>query len=243
MATLESIKGLNNTQSIVINGGSCTKTKEFLSHYSGISVSEKDDGISDAFNKGLKLATGDSVMFLNSGDVLIDRTYIDEVDKILANEPKISYVHSDILYDDVMLGLIHVRSTSKPRSLAKGMPYPHQSLIIRKSIFDRVGGFSKKYKLVMDFDLILRMYKINAVGCHISRMTVRMDGAGVSSRADFAILRENYKALKSNGYLTLPVRLRLYISYLITTVKIILRKMHCDGVLKIIKRIARKVEV
>jgi GT2 family glycosyltransferase len=227
----------------VINGGTCPKTREFLSTYSGLSISEKDNGISDAFNKGLKLATGDAVMFLNSGDVLIDKTYIEEVDKIMKENLPISYVHSDILYNDMILGPIHVKSTSKPRSLAKGMPYPHQSLVIRKEIFKKVGGFNQKFKLVMDYDLILRMYKINALGYHVPRMTVCMDGGGVSSREDFTILRENYEALKSNDYLSPAVRSRLYLSYFITTIKMILRKMHCTGLLKIIKRVGRKVEV
>lgn len=241
--TLNSIQNVSNIESIVINGGSCPNTKEFLKTHKGISITEKDSGISDAFNKGLKLASGEAVMFLNSGDTLIDETYLKEVDELLKNRSDISYVHSDILYDDMMLGPIHIKSTSRPRSLAKGMPYPHQSLIIRKSIFNHVGEFDKSFRLVMDYDLILRMYKINSKGYHIPRMTVRMDGGGVSSKSDYRILNENFKALRKNHFLTPMVCLRLSVSYVITTVKIILSKLHCVELLKIIKRIGRKVDV
>lgn len=242
-ATIDSLSGISDIQSIVINGGSCEKTREYLKNYSGIAISEKDDGIADAFNKGLIQVTGDAVMFLNSGDILIDKTYIVEVSQLLRTNPNIGFVHSDILYDDMMLGPIHIKSTSKPRSLAKGMPYPHQSLIIRKSILDKIGEFDKRFKLVMDYDLVLRMYKLNTEGYHVPRMTVRMDGGGVSSKADYRILNENYVALKKNGYLTPLVCMRLSLSYIITTVKIILGKLHCIAILKLIKRVGRKVEV
>ncbi|MBC7428140.1 MAG: glycosyltransferase [Bacteriovorax sp.] len=241
--TINSISNIPNVESIVINGGSCELTKEFLKTYSGISISEKDEGISDAFNKGLKLVTGEAIMFLNSGDLLIDPTYLKEVDDLLKLNSEISYVHSDILYDDVMLGPIHIESTSKPRSLAKGMPYPHQSLIIRKEVFNTIGNFDKAFKLAMDYDLVLRMFKIRCKGFHVPRMTVRMDGGGVSSKFDYRILNENFKALRKNHFLTPKICLRMIMSYLLMTVKITLVKINCTLILKIIKRVGRKVKI
>lgn len=61
--TLDSLKDISNIESIVVNGGSCEKTREFLKNYPGKSVSEKDNGISDAFNKGLRIASGDAILF------------------------------------------------------------------------------------------------------------------------------------------------------------------------------------
>ena len=69
--TLDSLKKVEGIEKIVVNGGDCAKTKEYLSDFDGISISEPDKGISDAFNKGVSRANGDTVMFINSGDVLL----------------------------------------------------------------------------------------------------------------------------------------------------------------------------
>ncbi len=61
--TVESLRGVEDIEHIVVNGGPCEKTRKFLENYPGKSVSEKDRGISDAFNKGIRLSTGDSILF------------------------------------------------------------------------------------------------------------------------------------------------------------------------------------
>ena len=87
----------------------CNKTKKLLSNYDGISISEPDKGISDAFNKGVTHATGENVMFLNSGDVLLSPEYLKEAEKTLSFNPEISFVHSDSLFDDRISGIIYMK--------------------------------------------------------------------------------------------------------------------------------------
>ena len=72
--TIESVRDLENCEHIIINGGNCLKTLEYLKNFSGISVSEPDQGISDAFNKGNRLSSADSKIMLNSGDIILERT-------------------------------------------------------------------------------------------------------------------------------------------------------------------------
>ena len=81
--TLHSLKNVDGIESVVVNGGDCNKTKKLLSNYDGIAISEPDKGISDAFNKGVTHATGENVMFLNSGDVLLSPEYLQEAEKTL----------------------------------------------------------------------------------------------------------------------------------------------------------------
>ena len=69
--TLNSLEKIDGIEKVVVNGGDCAKTKEYLSDFDGISISEPDKGISDAFNKGVSRANGDNLMFLNSGDCLL----------------------------------------------------------------------------------------------------------------------------------------------------------------------------
>ena len=63
--TLNSLEKIDGIEKVVVNGGDCAKTKEYLSDFDGIAISEPDKGISDAFNKGVSHANGENVMFLN----------------------------------------------------------------------------------------------------------------------------------------------------------------------------------
>ena len=144
--TLASLEKVNGIESVVVNGGDCDQTKKLLSNFDGIAISEPDKGISDAFNKGVTMATGDNVMFLNSGDVLLSSDYLLEAEKTLSFNPEISFVHSDLLYDDRIGGDIRLTALqpfffSTP-PLGRGMPYHHQSMIVRKNVFDKTGLFN-----------------------------------------------------------------------------------------------------
>lgn len=232
--TLDSIKDVKDIQSVVVNGGSCKKTKLFLETYQGIALSEKDKGISDAFNKGINLSTGDALMFLNSGDKLIDPTYLDDVNALLKSTPEVSLFYSDIIYNDNMLGprRIKVKEIQDENEAHHGMPYPHQSMIIRKAAFDKVGGFSLDLKIAMDFDLILRMMKAGFTKkLYIPKASVEMDGGGISSTHELACIKENQMLLKKHGYYTFKNALRINFSIMIqqlkknATIKLILKKI------------------
>lgn len=220
-ATLNSIADVKDIQSIVINGGKCQETLAFLKTYPGISISEKDNGISDAFNKGIRLSTGDAIMFLNSGDILLEKKYIDHVNKLLNSNPEIAFFYSNIIYNDSLLGetKITVGHNDKP-NLAKGMPYPHQSLIIRKSVFDKIGFFKTNLKIAMDFDVYLRMIQNNFTKFdYYTGYTVLMDGSGVSSTQQLKGIKEIHTILADASLLTLKRKLRLKISLALFYIK------------------------
>ena len=107
--TLNSLKNVNGIESVVVNGGDCEKTKKLVKNFDGISISEPDKGISDAFNKGIALANGENVMFLNSGDILLSPEYMKEAEQIIDSNREISFVHSDSLFDDRLSGTIYMK--------------------------------------------------------------------------------------------------------------------------------------
>jgi glycosyltransferase len=201
-STLDSIPEKDYIESIVINGGNDSKTIDFLKNHNGLVINEKDNGIADAFNKGLANASGDYIMFLNSGDILIDPGYIKAAINILSRDSEIFFVHSNIIFHDRIGGEIFMRPQMK--SVGRGQPYFHPTMIVRRKCFDEIGKFNEKYKISMDFDFIVRMmkkgYKCNYVD---GEAVVRMEGTGKSSAQESEAIKECYKSLKENDYLTL----------------------------------------
>lgn len=243
IGTLDSVKNLSRAESVVVNGGSCAKTLSFLQSYSGIKLSEKDRGISDAFNKGLALSKGSAVMFLNSGDVLLDKDYIAWADQIFANKPEIDFTYSGIIFNDAELGHVSVLATNaETRSLAKGMPYPHQTLIVRKEVFQKLGNFDESFRYTMDFDLVLRMKKSGCVGEFYPSQTVLMDGSGASSQNDLKVIIETFKAIKKNQMLSVKILARLALSLIFQGIKKSCSQLGLDAVLKQIKKNRHRFE-
>jgi glycosyltransferase involved in cell wall biosynthesis len=200
--TLDSIPNYDFLESVVINGGDCQQTKEFLKSYRGKSISEEDRGISDAFNKGIRLSTGDLIMFLNSGDMLIEPSYLKSASDFLLENKNIDFVHSNLILADAHELDLHMRPTFS--NLGRGMPYLHPTMITKKTVFDKVGLFNSKYKIAMDFDLIVRMKKANLNGHYEkSGFPVRMEGTGKSIANETAALWECFSILKENNALSI----------------------------------------
>ena len=205
--TLHSLKNADGIESVVVNGGDCNKTKKLLSNYDGIAISEPDKGISDAFNKGVTVATGDNVMFLNSGDVLLSPEYLKEAENIIDFNQEISFVHSDLLYADRIGGDIRLTALQpfffKTPPLGRGMPYHHQSMVVRKKVFDKTGLFNLHYKISMDFDWVCRLHTHGLKGYYWNEEpVVKMDGGGISALKEHLVIWESLRALKDNRLLT-----------------------------------------
>lgn len=144
---------------IVVDGGSNDGSKELLVRYNGKIgkwVSEKDKGIYDAMNKGLAMASGEYVIFLNSGDVFYTR---DTLNKVSFGK----YPQADIFYGETMIvdkegRELGLRAKSLPHNLTWkhfrfGMRVCHQSVIVRRSIADR---YDLRYKHSADYKWVLQ---------------------------------------------------------------------------------------
>lgn len=213
--TLDSIPKFDFIESIVVNGGNSHETTDYLKSYQGIVINEKDEGIADAFNKGIKVSSGDLIMFLNSGDVLINQKYLKRAINIFEEKQDISFVHSNVLYSDVIGGELIVKPRLK--YLGRGMKYLHPSMIVKKEVFNELDYFNLNYKIAMDFDFIVKIEKKEMRGLYINGdPVVKMGGKGKSHAEEFSAIIECVRSLKENKYLTfmnmigLSIRLFLF---------------------------------
>lgn len=234
--TLNSIPKSDIVESVVINGGDCKKTKDFLENYSGKSISEKDEGIADAFNKGIKLSSGDYIMFLNSGDILLSADYLQKAKSILDNNQDISFVHANIVFSDQLGVDLYMKPQMK--NVGFGMPYHHQTMIVRKKIFDEIGMFKTELNYAMDFDLVVRMEKKGYKGFYIDEgATVKMDGKGISVSEEGNSIRECFKILRSENYFNISNTIGYIIRISLFSVRKLLELTGSKILLKKLKQI------
>jgi len=204
--TVESLAPVRDRiEHIVVNGGQCERTKEYLRQYGCKSISEPDRGISDAFNKGVRMATGSGIVFLNSGDVLIRPEYLEWAESHLTSK---DFTFSDILFDDAVGGVVRLRPHGQ--SLGRGMPYPHPSLVVKRQVFDFIGGFLENFRMAMDYEFVCRMENAKLEGIYYGQPVVLMDGTGVSTKNESRSLVECKNALIANGLWTVRNRVFFY---------------------------------
>jgi glycosyltransferase involved in cell wall biosynthesis len=205
--TLKSVLGqtYKGIEYIVVDGGSTDGTVDIIrSHETGIAkwVSEKDEGISDAFNRGLILSTGDYILFLNSDDALANPDVLavmaDEITK--NNFPSLIY-GGHIMRDRTSgkeLCRGSVRFSSK--SMQHGGVLPHPCLLTHRSFFEKYGLFDTRFKIAMDYELLLRGAPKEIVVSVPTVVTCIRDG-GMSTVNRSLVVDEIIQALKKNGYL------------------------------------------
>jgi len=192
-----------NYELIIIDGGSTDSTLDIIKNYEenySILISERDRGVYDAMNKGLKHATGDVVGFLNSDDFYINSNVLNEIAEAFNGEFPIDCVYGDLVYVDE-------RDTSKIRRYWKSKPYydnffndglvpPHPTFYIRTDIFKSMGGFSLDYKFAADYDFMFRALKVNNLSSsYIPKVLVRMRLGGKTSKSLTNILKGNLEIL------------------------------------------------
>jgi glycosyltransferase involved in cell wall biosynthesis len=204
--TVESLAPVRDRiEHIIVNGGQCEQTKAYLRHYRCKSISEPDRGISDAFNKGVRMATGSGVVFLNSGDVLIRPEYLEWAESQLTSK---DFTFSDILFDDAVGGVVRLKPHR--RSLGKGMPFPHPSLVVKRQVFDSLGGFVEQFRIAMDYEFVCRMQNAKLEGVYYGQPVALMDGTGVSAKNEGRSLIECKNALIANNLWSFGNRFAFY---------------------------------
>lgn len=217
--TIESVlaQSYQNIEYIVIDGLSTDGTVDIIRSYEHrISCwkSEADEGIGDAFNKGLKLATGDYIQYLNADDLLAGSDVISQIVNSIHEHGQPALIYGNI-------GLIGQQSNEVQRILSmefsasavlQGRALPHPALFSHKSYFDKYGNFDNSFRIAMDYDWLLRGALKERV-VHVPLLVSLFRHGGISTINKKLSRNEVIAALKKNHFINnnfQELRLRIY---------------------------------
>ena len=198
---------------IVIDGLSNDNTVNIINEYRNkISkiISEPDNGLYDAMNKGIKYSTGDVIGILNSDDIFENLTVISDVAKYFASNSCISLLFGDVVHVDPnntnKVVRYYCSKKFKPYKLRFGWMPPHNATFIKSEVFERVGNYSLYYKISADFELFVRMLILNKLlYSRMDKVLARQRTGGVSTNGIKNRIMQNaeiVKACKDNGVYT-----------------------------------------
>ena len=212
-----------NYEVIVIDGLSSDKTLDVIDSFKFNNVivrSEVDNGIYDAMNKGIELASGEYLYFLNSGDYFFS-------DKVLLdiNEELLNKQDPDLLYGDVILYdgeseryFEQVSELSKKYFIKKSIC--HQAVFSRKSLFEEYGSFDTKFKLRADYVWLAALYTKNKIEFNYFKYPICFyKRGGASAKLNWY---ENLLACSRNFDISVMIRYR-YLPYFFKRIKKIFR--------------------
>lgn len=199
-ATIQSVlsQTYEDIEYIIIDGGSTDSTVDIIKRYeSGISywVSEPDDGIYDAMNKGIEKASGKWINFMNAGDVFFDANVLSEVFAGKQHDAK-------ILYGDVVVdygGFQKYLKAGSLESLWKGMQFSHQSCFIDSS-YHKKNLYTLEYRAGGDFDFFYKAYISDVSFSYISKAISVVITDGVADSNRMLVYNDWEDVLKKNNH-------------------------------------------
>lgn len=214
--TIESVlaQDYENIEYIIVDGNSTDHTMDIVHSYGDQitrSISEPDEGLYDALNKGINLAGGDVIGFVHSDDILASRDVIKNIAKTFS-EQKTDSVYGDLLY-------VHKENTAKTlrywkagefslRKLKRGWMPPHPAFYVKKEIYGKYGKFDLNFKIAADYDSILRfLWKYRISTHYLPEIIVKMRIGGQSNKNIKNILqksREDIRAMNNNSIQPFP---------------------------------------
>lgn len=212
--TIESVLGQSykDIEYIIVDGKSKDSTCDIVREYGDrISqfVSEKDNGLYDALNKGIRMATGDVVGFMHSDDIYASPDSL----KLIAEAfvvKNVDSVYGDLVYvdkDDTSKIVRFWRSGkfSRTRALTGWMP-PHPTFYMKREVYNLRGGFNTTFKIAADYESILRyLVRFKVSTYYIPIILVRMRVGGESNKSLKNVIRksmEDLRAMQTNGLIS-----------------------------------------
>jgi len=158
-------------------------------------VSERDAGIYDAMNKGIRLATGEVVGFINSDDFYASDGVLERVASVF-EDPQVEACYGDLCYvqqNNVEAVVRYWRSSAyRPGQFGRGWVPPHPTLFLRRSLFARFGAFDLSYPIAADFELMARLLEVHRIKTvYLPQVLVKMRLGGTTNRSVGNIVQQN----------------------------------------------------
>ncbi|RYD68966.1 MAG: glycosyltransferase, partial [Sphingobacteriales bacterium] len=182
-------------------------------------ISEKDEGISDAFNKGVRNANGDILVMLNSGDAFYSENALAIVKAAFENENTLQWVHGKYELHRGHTWIIIGKPFEKSKAYRGMRSICHQTMFVKKTLYDKYGLYDKALKISMDYDFLLRI--VNERFKFIETPLVKFAPSGISSRSYLLSLKEiknSYQKYNGKSVLLEIWQLRLkLLHYLLNT--------------------------
>lgn len=194
---------------IIVDGSSTDSTLAIIDAFSGSIdkwISEKDNGMYHAINKGLKMASGDIIGILNSDDMLAEKNVISKIVECFQKK-EVDSVFGDLVYvDGLDTAKVHRywKGTSYNRSAFRwGWMPAHPTFYVRRELVEQLGGYETHFFTASDFEFMTRyLYKHRISAFYLPELIVKMRKGGMSNGSIKKRLRANrrdYLALKRNG--------------------------------------------
>lgn len=199
--TLESIQAQSFTdlEYIVIDGASNDGTLEILKNCERVNIliSELDEGISQAFNKGIAASSGEWISFINADDWL-EPDALENAAGYIAKIDSPAVICGDVTYRNES-GEHIVTAPSQPQKIISRSSIHHPGAIIHGSYFERFGGFDERFHLAMDYELFFRLFRKGARFHTLPRIIANRTLGGVSYTNFNATYKEVYRIHAIHG--------------------------------------------
>ena len=205
--TIQSVVKQNHPdiEHIVIDGESTDGTLGIVNKYRACIakvVSEPDTGIYDGMNKGLRLATGDIIGFLNADDVYAHGGVLERVAEVMST-PEVDACYADLVYvdsNDPRRIIRYWKSQSYEDGLfQKGWMPAHPTFFVRRRVYERHGGFDLSYPRQSDFELTMRFLHVHRIKTvYVPEIFVRMRTGGLSNSSWYGVLQGNLEAYRAS---------------------------------------------
>jgi len=206
--TLKSLlsQDYSDIEHILIDGASQDDTMNIVDRFPHVSIklSEKDNGVYEALNKGLHLATGDVIGFLHSDDVFHSDSVVSQIVDTIRSNPEWNGVYGDIHFVDGNGKTKRVYSAKNWSYLdfSRGIMPPHPSFFAYRKIYQNLR-FDTRFRIASDFDLLLKLFQDPELSFGYSGIvTTDMSTGGISTRnwrSNVIINREIMQILKEQG--------------------------------------------
>jgi glycosyltransferase len=169
-------------------------------------ISEKDNGIYDAMNKGISLAKGDVIGFLHSDDILTSKNSISNIANAF-RQHDVDLVYSDLHYvkrkNPKYIVRVWTSSIFRAGNFAKGWNPPHPTFYVRKNIYYKYGLYDVSYKIAADIEFMARMLEVHKLkSIYLPKTLIKMKLGGLSNRSwtnTILLNREIIAALKRHN--------------------------------------------